>query len=59
VPEYDASLERVLCPGASEDLVGAVDARAGEMLELGRRLFERFLDVVVRAPSRNATRLEV
>jgi GMP synthase-like glutamine amidotransferase len=59
VPEYDASLERVLGRGAAAELIRALDARADEMLALGRRLFERWLDRVVHAPARNAIRMEV
>jgi GMP synthase (glutamine-hydrolysing) len=59
VPEYDASLRRVLGAGGAGELVRAVDERGPEMLELGRGMFERFLDqvVVLRAESRE--RLEV
>jgi GMP synthase-like glutamine amidotransferase len=47
VPEYAASLEHVLGPGAATDFVAEIEARSGEMLEHGRRLFERWLDAVV------------
>jgi len=47
VPEYDAALRRVLGPDGTETIVRAVEERAGEMLQLGRTLFERFVDVVV------------
>jgi GMP synthase-like glutamine amidotransferase len=47
VPEYAASLERVLGPGAMDDLVARIDDRAAEMLACGRALFERWLDTVV------------
>jgi GMP synthase (glutamine-hydrolysing) len=47
VPEYAASLERVLGPGTAEELVRRVELRSVEMLANGRALFERWLDVVV------------
>lgn len=47
VPEYDAALRRVLGPDGTETIVRAVEERSGEMLQLGRMLFERFLDHVV------------
>jgi GMP synthase-like glutamine amidotransferase len=50
VPEYDASLERVLGRGAAGELVRAVEERSSEMLEHGRGLFERWLDHAI-APS--------
>ncbi|HEY0415378.1 MAG TPA: type 1 glutamine amidotransferase [Gaiellaceae bacterium] len=54
VPEYDASLRRVLGDDGAAALLGAVDERGPEMLALGRVLFERFLDVVVRSTRREA-----
>jgi GMP synthase (glutamine-hydrolysing) len=63
VPEYDASLETVLGPGAAGELVRAVDERSGEMLRHGRSVFERWLDRIVvpraQAASVNTIRLEV
>jgi GMP synthase (glutamine-hydrolysing) len=63
VPEYDASLERVLGPGAAGALVRELDERSEHLLEHGRRVFERWLDVVVaprdQAVSVNAIGLEV
>ena len=47
VPEYDAALKRVLGPDGTATIVRAVEERAGEMLQLGRTLFERFVDLVV------------
>jgi len=47
VPEYDAALRRVLGPDGTSMIVRAVEERAGEMLQLGRTLFERFVDRVV------------
>jgi len=47
VPEYAASLERVLGPGSSEELVSHVERSSTEMRAHGRALFERWLDVVV------------
>jgi GMP synthase-like glutamine amidotransferase len=47
VPEYDAALRRVLGPDGTETIVRLVEERAGEMLQLGRTLFERFVDNVI------------
>jgi GMP synthase-like glutamine amidotransferase len=47
VPEYAASLERVLGPGAAGELVTRIDERSTEMLAHGRALFARWLDAVV------------
>jgi GMP synthase-like glutamine amidotransferase len=55
VPEYASALERTI---GAETLLHAIDDRVGEMLELGRALFERWLDCVVRTSSFNAVRLE-
>ena len=53
VPEYAASLEGTLGPGAATEFLASIDARAGEMLAHGRALFERWLDrVVSAAPAR-------
>jgi GMP synthase (glutamine-hydrolysing) len=48
VPEYAASLERVLGRGAAEGFVAQVEERSPDMLSLGRALFERWLDAIVR-----------
>jgi GMP synthase (glutamine-hydrolysing) len=50
VPAYAEALERVLGPGALDDLIGALDLHAAELLAHGRSLFARWLDAVVRAP---------
>lgn len=55
VPEYAQSLERVLGPGALDDLIGRLDLHATEMLDHARDLFARWLDVV--AATSTATRL--
>jgi GMP synthase (glutamine-hydrolysing) len=47
VPEYAASLERVLGPGAATDLVQRLEKRSAEMTAQARALFERWLDAVV------------
>jgi len=47
VPEYDAALRRVLGPDGTAAIVRAVEERCGEMLQLGRTLFERFVDLAV------------
>jgi len=47
VPEYAASLERVLGPGAAQEFVAQVEERSPDMLSVGRTLFERWLDAVV------------
>jgi GMP synthase (glutamine-hydrolysing) len=51
VPEYEAALERVLGPGALDDLIGSVEMHADEMRDHASRLFERWLDYAL-APSR-------
>ena len=55
VPEYKAALERMLGPGALDDLIRSVESHADEMRHHATRLFERWLDHAV-APSRT-TRL--
>jgi GMP synthase (glutamine-hydrolysing) len=55
VPEYAAALEQTVGVDA---LLGAVQDRAGEMLALGRTLFERWLDRVAQTSERR-TRVEV
>jgi GMP synthase-like glutamine amidotransferase len=47
VPEYAASLEHVLGPGAASRFVTRIEERGPEMLGHGRHLFERWLDRVV------------
>ena len=47
VPEYAASLERVLGPGATTGFVAQIEQRSTEMLAAGRSLLERWLDAVV------------
>jgi GMP synthase (glutamine-hydrolysing) len=47
VPEYAASLERVLGPGAAQGFVAQVEERSPDMLSVGRALFERWFDVIV------------
>jgi GMP synthase-like glutamine amidotransferase len=49
VPEYEASLERVLGAGALDELVERLDDHATDMLGHGRRLFEGWLDHVAAA----------
>jgi GMP synthase-like glutamine amidotransferase len=51
VPEYAASLERMLGPGALERLVQELESASGTMQALATGLFERWLDHVV-APAR-------
>jgi GMP synthase (glutamine-hydrolysing) len=46
VPAYADSLERVLGPGTSEELVSRVEQSSAEMLAHGQALFERWLDLV-------------
>jgi GMP synthase (glutamine-hydrolysing) len=50
VPEYAASLERVLGSGATADFVARIEEKSTEMLAHGRGLFTRWLDAVA-APS--------
>ena len=50
IPEYAASLERALGPGATDDFVTRIEERSAEMLTHGRMLFERWVDMVVEAP---------
>ena len=47
VPEYAASLEQTLGPGATGDFVAQIEERSEEMLAAGRALFEHWLDAVV------------
>lgn len=44
VPAYEAALEGVLGPGALDKLLAQLEARGEELLEQGRRLFERWLE---------------
>jgi GMP synthase (glutamine-hydrolysing) len=55
VPEYANALERTI---GGETLLRALDECVDEMLDHGRALFERFLDLVVRTSSFNSVRLE-
>ena len=53
VPEYAASLEQTLGPDRAASFLAGIEAGAGEMLQHGRALFERWLDrVVSREPAR-------
>ena len=45
VPAYADALERVLGPGALDNLLAELEAHAEEILGHGKRLFERWLDV--------------
>ena len=56
VPAYAASLERTFGPGAADDFVRRIDEHSAEMLQHGRRLFERWLDRVVRATGTSPAR---
>ena len=47
VPEYAASLERTLGPGAAADFVADIESSSAEMLAQGRSLFERWLGAIV------------
>jgi GMP synthase (glutamine-hydrolysing) len=49
VPAYAEALVRVLGPGSETALVDQVAAHAEEMRALGRRMFERWLDLVAPA----------
>jgi GMP synthase (glutamine-hydrolysing) len=51
VPAYAEALERVLGPGALDELVVRLEAHAETMLEHGRRLFQRWLGVAVPTPA--------
>jgi GMP synthase-like glutamine amidotransferase len=46
VPEYAAALERMLGPGALDDLIVRLEVHAGDMAGHARALFERWLDRV-------------
>ena len=46
VPAYEEYLERVLGPGSLPSLIADLERRSEEMLAHGRRLFERWLDLV-------------
>ncbi len=59
VPEYDAALRRVLGPDGTATIVRAVEKRAGEMLQLGRTLFKRFVDLVDQTETMQNDLLEV
>lgn len=47
VPAYADYLERVLGPGSGERLLRQVKVRVDDLRDLGRAMFERWLDVVV------------
>ncbi len=49
VPAYAEALERVLGPGALDDLIAALEVHAADLLAHGRRLFERWLEVAFAA----------
>jgi GMP synthase (glutamine-hydrolysing) len=51
VPAYADSLEAILGPGALDWLVADLAANAGSTLPLARRLFGRWLELVVRVPA--------
>jgi len=51
IPAYAEALERVLGPGALDELISRLGEQAEEMLAHGRRLFERWLDVRVAEPA--------
>jgi GMP synthase (glutamine-hydrolysing) len=54
VPAYAHSLEQHMGPGALPRLLDDVEAAAAEGLALARRLFGRWLELVVREPARPA-----
>jgi GMP synthase (glutamine-hydrolysing) len=45
VPEYRDGLERTLGPGALERIADGLDRQGGALVDAGRRLFERWLDL--------------
>jgi hypothetical protein len=45
VPVYRAALERTLGPDALERLVADLESRESILIDLGRTLFERWLDL--------------
>jgi hypothetical protein len=45
VPAYEEYLDRVHGPGSVPRLIGELEAKADEILDSGRRMFERWLDV--------------
>jgi GMP synthase (glutamine-hydrolysing) len=49
VPAYAEALERVLGPGALDDLIDRLAQHTADVLSHGRRLFARWLDVAVPA----------
>jgi GMP synthase (glutamine-hydrolysing) len=51
VPAYAESLEAILGPGALDRLVADLAANADSTLPLARRLFGRWLELVVRVPA--------
>ena len=56
VPEYAASLERMLGPGALDRLVEELDSASGTMAAHATGLFERWLDAVVAPAAAPAVR---
>jgi len=52
VPAYAEALERVLGPGALDDLISRLEEHAGRILSYGRQVFARWLDVAVPAAVR-------
>lgn len=54
VPAYEASLERVLGPGALPRLIAKVDAHAANMRSHARRLFEQWLHLRVEPATKTA-----
>ncbi len=51
VPEYGEYADRVLGPGSLPGLLGEVAANAPRMRELGRTMFEAWIDATVGAPA--------
>ena len=45
VPEYRDALERTLGPGALDDLVGDLERRGEALVDVGKKLFERWLEL--------------
>jgi GMP synthase-like glutamine amidotransferase len=49
VPEYRGALERTLGPGALERMIAELEREESGMASMGRRLFERWLELPARA----------
>jgi GMP synthase (glutamine-hydrolysing) len=47
VPEYAQALERTLGPGSLSTLVDRLEERSAEILDLGRRMFGAWVDVMI------------